>query len=163
VAPVGTRTTGGHEGVWVQVGPGWQGRLPEGVHRIQSPTLHVWVAGQILVESPEEVAEVRKIYVCSTLALLSRFEKANWKCTLMFDPSQCGDSYEQLDERAAYFYEAVGASPAMVTKPSGVGSAYLGSYRDKTGAPLDCASTFRLRVPPNPPMKQLAGGQHSTL
>jgi hypothetical protein len=58
--------------------------------------------------------------------------------------------------------EAVGALPEMVTKPSA--SAWPTWARIETRlAPLDGASTFRLRVPPNPPMKQLAGGQHSTL
>lgn len=84
-------------------------------------------------------------------------QDAHWKYALMLDPSQRGDSYEQLDERAAWFYEAIGCSPAMVTKTPGVGSIYLGSYRDKTGAPLDGGQTFRLCVPPNPPMKQFWG------
>lgn len=79
---------------------------------------------------------------------------AHWEYALMLDPSQRGDSYEQLDERAAWFYEAIGCSPAMVTKTPGVGSIYLGSYHDKTGEPLDGGQMFRLRVPANAPMKQ---------
>jgi hypothetical protein len=77
----------------------------------------------------------------------------------MLDPSQRGDSSEQLDERAAFVYEAMGTSPAMITKTPGVGSAYLGSYRDNAGAPFDGGHTFRLRVPPNAPMKLGPGKQ----
>ena len=42
----------------------------------------------------------------------------------------------------------------MVTKTPGVGQVYLGTYKDKEGNWLDGASTYRLHVPPNPPVKQ---------
>jgi len=37
----------------------------------------------------------------------------------------------------------------------GVGSIYLGSYKDKDGDWLDGGKTYRLRVPPNAPVAQL--------
>jgi hypothetical protein len=80
--------------------------------------------------------------------------ETDWRYVIIVQPSQRVASHEQLDERAAYFYEAIGMSPAMITKAPGVGSSYLSVYRDKTGAPLDGGHTYRLRVPPNAPMKQ---------
>jgi hypothetical protein len=62
--------------------------------------------------------------------------------------------YTQLDERAAWFYEATTTSKGMVTKTPGVGQVYLGSYKDKDGNWLDGANTYRLHVPPNAPVKQ---------
>jgi hypothetical protein len=58
-----------------------------------------------------------------------------------------------LDERASWFYEAVGAGPAMAPKRPGPSSAYLGAYKDKAGQWLDGGTLYRLRVPPNPPIK----------
>jgi len=40
----------------------------------------------------------------------------------------------------------------MVSKTPGVGSVYLGSYKDNDW--LDAANTYRLHVPPNVPAKQ---------
>jgi hypothetical protein len=41
----------------------------------------------------------------------------------------------------------------MVTKTSGVGQAYLATYRSKDGHAFDGAKTYRLHVPPNSPAK----------
>ena len=42
----------------------------------------------------------------------------------------------------------------MVSKTPGVGSTYLGAYKDGAGEWLDGANTYRLRVPANAPVKQ---------
>lgn len=79
---------------------------------------------------------------------------ARWDYVIMADPEQDLPDHTQLDERAAYFYEAVALSKGMVTRTPGVGQAYLGSYRDENGNAFDGGKSYRLRVPPNPPAKQ---------
>ncbi len=79
---------------------------------------------------------------------------AHWDYVIMPDPAQDLADYSQLDERAAYTYEAVALSKAMVSKTPGAGQAYLGSYRDKAGHAFDGANSYRLHVPANPPAKQ---------
>jgi hypothetical protein len=54
IADVGTRTNGGRAGAYAIVGPGWRGRLPAGVHRIDSPTPDVWAIGRTLVTGPTD-------------------------------------------------------------------------------------------------------------
>ncbi|MBL9126593.1 MAG: DUF1254 domain-containing protein, partial [Verrucomicrobiales bacterium] len=71
-----------------------------------------------------------------------------------FEPNQKSPGYEQLDERAAYTWEAVWTSAGMVTRTPGVGQAYLGVHRDRQGEPFDGGRSYRLRVPPNPPAAQ---------
>ncbi len=89
-----------------------------------------------------------------------RFEGAryrpdtHWDYVIMVDPTQERADYSQLDERAAYFYEAVLLTSAMISRTQGVGQAYLGAYRDKDGNAFDGGKTYRLLVPPNPPAKQ---------
>lgn len=43
----GTYTTGGKAQVYAITGPGWSGKLPEGVTQVESPTGLVWVLGRI--------------------------------------------------------------------------------------------------------------------
>lgn len=81
---------------------------------------------------------------------------ARWEITFApgFSPDQKADGYGQLDERAAYTWEAVWTTAGMVTKTPGVGQAYLGVHRDRSGHALDGAKSYHLRVPPNPPAGQ---------
>jgi hypothetical protein len=78
----------------------------------------------------------------------------NWRFPLTVSPSQRQETYDELDERADWTYEAYGVSPAMTTRTPGVGSVYLGEYRDQDKRWLDGGQSYRLRVPPHPPMKQ---------
>ena len=61
--------------------------------------------------------------------------------------------YVNTDRRAAFAYIAIGMSPAMVEKHVAAGSQYLWTPRDATGAFLDGGRRYRLRVPPNIPVK----------
>jgi len=86
----------------------------------------------------------------------ARFGKGTqWKYVLSPEvPTQRGEYYESLEERASYTYEGIATSEAMVpTKPGG-GSGYVGVYRSSDGQWFDGAETYRLKVPANPPAKQ---------
>jgi hypothetical protein len=61
--------------------------------------------------------------------------------------------YVNTDRRAAFAYMAVGMSPAMVKKIVGGGSQYLFAPCDSSGEFLDGAQSYRLRIPPNIPVK----------
>lgn len=80
--------------------------------------------------------------------------ETRWEFALVVEPSQRGADYDQLDPRTEWFYEAIAASYAMITKTPGVGSIYLETYRDKDGDWLDGGKAYRLRIAPNPPMQQ---------
>ncbi|WP_067692159.1 DUF1254 domain-containing protein [Nocardia jejuensis] len=77
-----------------------------------------------------------------------------WDLVLQLDHSnQRASGYDQLLERAAWFYEAVSFSSAMKSQTPGVGQAYLGAYTDADGEWLDGGESYTLRVPANPPAK----------
>ncbi len=61
--------------------------------------------------------------------------------------------YVNTDRRASFAYIAIGMSPAMVEKHVGAGSQYLWTPRDASGAFLDGGNNYRLRIPPNIPVK----------
>ena len=91
---------------------------------------------------------------------VKRFEDARrwpdrrWDLAIVLSNSQQrGDGYDELLERASWFYEAVSFSVAMKSETPGVGQAYLGTYADADGEWLDGGREYTLHVPANPPAK----------
>jgi hypothetical protein len=78
---------------------------------------------------------------------------AHWDFALRLDADDPDGFWNLLDERASWFYEAVGAGAAMAPKRPGPSSAYLSAYKDKSGEWLDGGRSYRLRVPPDAPIK----------
>jgi hypothetical protein len=76
------------------------------------------------------------------MAMANSFDKrfstarygGRWDRVVNVAMSQQAEFYSQLDERASWFYEAVGLSEGMTTHTPGEGQAYLSTYRDKAGA-----------------------------
>jgi hypothetical protein len=58
-----------------------------------------------------------------------------------------------LDGYAFYHFLATGVTPAMEAQMVGVGSQYAWAARDAGGNPLDGGKNYRLRLPPNIPVK----------
>jgi hypothetical protein len=77
-----------------------------------------------------------------------------WDLVLpMTNSAQRGEHYDQLLERASWFYEAVSFSAAMRSQTPGQGQAYLSAYTDADGAWLDGGNASTLHVPADPPAK----------
>jgi hypothetical protein len=71
-----------------------------------------------------------------------------WDQPIVLDNSaQRGDGYDELLERASWFYEAVSFSTAMKSQTPGKGQAYLSTYTDALGSWLDGGRTYTLHVP----------------
>ena len=71
------------------------------------------------------------------------WEGTHWKDILSVNTLQREGIDEQLDERAAYFYEAVAISEAMRSTTPGVGQRYVAEYQDKDGDWLVGDRTYR--------------------
>jgi hypothetical protein len=80
-------------------------------------------------------------------------QDAQWRYLIVFDPTQKTRDYAEIDELSDYFYQAVTTSKGMTTRVPGVGQAYLGAYRDRSGQVLDGSKNYVLHVPANPPAK----------
>lgn len=79
---------------------------------------------------------------------------SQWKLIILCAADQEAKYHTALDERSAYFYEAVALSDGMTTKTPGVGQAYIGIRKDQDGGWLQGGNNYTLRVPPNAPAKQ---------
>ncbi len=78
-----------------------------------------------------------------------------WEMSLMLsETSQDTTTHTQLDERASWFYEAVGVSEGMMCRTVGAGQCYLEAQKDSTGQWLDGGKNYRLRVPADAPVEQ---------
>jgi hypothetical protein len=60
-ASPGTRTTGNGKGHFAIVGPGWKGKLPEGVKELRAPTNLVWMIGRTQTNGEKDYPAVRAI------------------------------------------------------------------------------------------------------
>jgi hypothetical protein len=63
------------------------------------------------------------------------------------------DGARLLDARTLWHYGAIVVTPAMEAKMVGVGSQYLTTYKDASGAYLDGGQSYRLRLPAGIPAK----------
>lgn len=72
----GKRTSGTKAGNFAVVPPNWPGDLPEGVEKIQAPTLYVWIIGRTQTNGSGDYAAVNKIQDGFTLVPLSQWRKA---------------------------------------------------------------------------------------
>ncbi len=55
-AIIGTRSHGAAGGRYAITGPGWQGDLPAGVERVNSPTNDAWLLVRVVVNGPDDLA-----------------------------------------------------------------------------------------------------------
>ena len=63
------------------------------------------------------------------------------------------DGARQLDAYSGFFFYATGVTPAMDSKLVGEGSQYMAAFVDSKGKVLDGSKNYRLRLPPNIPVK----------
>jgi len=70
-AVIGTYGTGTQAGHYAITLPGWKGKLPSGVTRIESPTPFVWILGRTQTNGPKDYAYIHKIQDSYRLTPLS--------------------------------------------------------------------------------------------
>jgi hypothetical protein len=68
--------------------------------------------------------------------------------------NQEASNFTQLDERASWFYEAIGVVEAMMGRTVGAGQLYLAASKDADGARLDGGKSYMLHVPKDAPAAQ---------
>ncbi len=82
------------------------------------------------------------------------WEGKNWEYANMVELNQEDTNYTQIDQRASWFYEAIGNSTGMQGRILGFGQAYLETAKDKEGHWLEGAKNYKIHIPANVPAKQ---------
>ena len=104
----GKRTTGTGAQTYAITGPGWTGKLPDGVKEYKSPTSMVWLLGRIYCTgTPEDYAAVHKLQDEFKLVPLSAYGKPYTPPAGKVDPAidmktAVRDQVNRMDA-AAYF------------------------------------------------------------
>lgn len=104
----GSRTTGTGAQTYAITGPGWSGKLPDGVTQYQAPTNMVWILGRIYCTgTAEDYAAVHAIQDQCQLVPLSSYGKAYTPPQATVDPAidmktAVRDQVNALDAKA-YF------------------------------------------------------------
>lgn len=76
IASPGKRTTGTGESWFAVAGPGWKGKLPGHVQRIDCPTQTAWLIGRTQTNGPADFDSVHSVQRGYELVLLSSYPKA---------------------------------------------------------------------------------------
>jgi hypothetical protein len=78
----------------------------------------------------------------------------SWFKSFDFHTEQETEDRVELDERATWFYEAVGSTKGMVNPTVGAGQIYMTTKRDSQGRTLRADKTYKLHVPKDVPVRQ---------
>jgi hypothetical protein len=82
------------------------------------------------------------------------WEGTNWLKSFDFTIPQITDYKVELDERVAWFYEAVTSSEGMINPVVGKGQVYMTTKQDQNGDFLRADKTYKLHVPKGVPVAQ---------
>lgn len=86
-ASPGWRTTGTQAGTFLLTSPGWRGRTPDGMTRINAPTPYVWIIGRIQTNGPTDYDAVHAIQGGLRIMPLSGWGGPPLTPTEAYDPS----------------------------------------------------------------------------
>ncbi|MCC6677200.1 MAG: DUF1254 domain-containing protein [Phycisphaerales bacterium] len=115
----GKRTTGTAAARFALTPPGWTGRLPDGVERIEAPTPIVWIIGRTQTNGPDDYAAVHKVQDGYTITPLDQWGKTPAPTAFKPDPSvdMKTPPKEQVNRMPAARYFAYGAELMKVNPP----------------------------------------------
>ena len=99
--------------------PGWQGKLPEDVQRIDAPTPFVWIIGRTQTNGTKDYEAVHKVQAGYTITPLSQSGKAPQPVTATIDPTvdMKTPPMTQVNNMAAGKYFAYAAELLKVNPP----------------------------------------------
>ena len=72
-AAPGSRTSGNQAGKFALVYEGWQGKLPDGIEKIEAPTPYIWIIGRTQTSGPADYEAVHQVQDGYLLTPLSRY------------------------------------------------------------------------------------------
>jgi hypothetical protein len=83
----GTRTTGNGGGHFGLTAPGWEGKLPDGVTRVQAPTPYMWIKGSTKCNGPADYETVNRFQDQLAITPLSQWGQPVGPVRGTVDPS----------------------------------------------------------------------------
>lgn len=118
-ASPGKRTSGTGQQAYAVVPKGWEGTLPEGVGRIDSPTPYVWIIGRTQTNGPADYQAVNTVQDGYRVTPLSQWGKAPKQAVAEIDPSVDlkTEPLRQVESMSGSRYFEYGASLLQINPP----------------------------------------------
>jgi len=118
-ASPGKRTTGTGARRFAVVPPRWEGKLLEGVERIDSPTRYVWIIGRTQTNGVKDYAAVAETQDGYTVTPLSRLDSTPQPAKVTFDPTvdMKTPPMVQVDGMSAFKFFAYAAELLKINAP----------------------------------------------
>ncbi len=115
----GKRTSGTAAASFGVVPPGWHGKLPDGVQRIDAPTPYVWIIGRTQTNGPQDYEAVHKVQAGYMVSPLSQWGKKVEPVKAVIDPSvdMKAPPLVQVNTMPAAKYFSYGAELMKVNPP----------------------------------------------
>ena len=115
----GKRSTGTKENHFALVPPGWSGRLPNGVKRIDSPTGMIWIVGRTQTNGAADYPAVHKVQAGYKLTKLSEWGNKPSPVRVKIDPGVDMQTPPmiQLDKMAAADFFEYAAELMKINPP----------------------------------------------
>lgn len=79
--------------------------------------------------------------------------KRQWKHIFFGNPIFHTADYMAIDQRSKYAFEAIGTAKSMVVAVPGLGSQYIGVYKDAGGKWLSGENTYKIHMPKDVPAR----------
>ncbi|MGA9380918.1 MAG: DUF1254 domain-containing protein [Phormidium sp.] len=83
----GKRTSGTHAANFAVIPKGWQGKLPDGVQIIESPTPYIWIIGRTQTNGPKDYPAVHQVQDGYRITPLSQWGQAWEPKPVAIDPT----------------------------------------------------------------------------
>jgi hypothetical protein len=99
------------------VPPGWQGALPDGLQRIDSPTKLVWLLGRTLIDGPDDLAAAKQVLAGYAITPLEQWSPTQHSAPLILDAFPGAQAPVQLPAGVG-FYDALGQALAADPPPA---------------------------------------------
>ena len=104
--------------------------------------------------SMQRVAMSRAIVYASRDPEINYWPNRHWEKMFIRNTEFVNNGNNDIDARTLWHYQAICVSPNLLSTTPGVGTSYLTAFRDKNSDYLLGDKNYRLRVPPNPPVKR---------
>jgi hypothetical protein len=98
-------------------------------------------------------AMARAIVYASREPDIKYWKGRHWEKMFLYNTTFERNGVNDIDARTLWHYQAIVVSPNLISTTPGAGTAYLTTFRDGQGRFLNGANNYRLRVGPNPPVK----------
>jgi hypothetical protein len=114
----GKRTSGTAASRFAVVPPGWSGKLPKGVERIDAPTSYVWIIGRTQTNGPADFDAVHKVQDGYRITPLAKVSDEDQSPAIVSGRATARDGMDRQAMRATLEPSAAAGGTSVERRPN---------------------------------------------